>query len=350
MLDSEEIIRRIVLNSARYTAIAPLASHFLGGAGAILMLHRVNDRFVEESPINAGLTVTPDFLDAVIADMKRHGYEFVDLDEVVERIGSNRPGERRFAAITFDDGYLDNLTDALPVLQKHGAPATIYIAPALVTGAVLPWWEIVEEAVMAGETIRLPGATGPVTLDCSTPAARRESARHLQRLLTFEIEEENQQVLLHRLVAATHIDCGPPRFMNWEELRSLAQNPLITLGAHTIHHYNLKRLSRQQALGEMTGSAKIIERETGIRPRHFAYPYGHSDAVGEREVALAGEAGFATAVTTRHGVVLEAHRDFMQALPRISLNGRYQHVGHVRTMLSGLTTPLANKGRRLATV
>ena len=88
----------------------------------------------------------------------------------------------------------------------------------------------------------------------------------------------------------------------------------------------------------------------GARPAHFAYPYGHAQAVGEREVELAREAGFATAVTTRHGVIMPGHSDHMLALPRISLNGRFQDTGHVRTMLSGLTTPLANRGKRLATL
>lgn len=350
MLDTTEIIRKIVLNCARYTAIAPLASHLLGGIGAILMLHRVNSRHANESPMNAGLTVTPDFLDAVISDMKRCGFVFVSLDDAVERLAAERAGMARFAAITFDDGYLDNLTDALPVLQKHGVPATIYIAPALVTGAVLPWWEIAEEAVMAGRTINLPASAGSLTLNCATPQARKESARHLFRLLGSEIEEEDQQLLLHHLMAATPIEADRRRFMNWDELRTLARNPLITLGAHTVHHYNLKRLPRRQALAEMTDSAMIIERETDDRPHHFAFPYGHPQAVAEREVALAREAGFTTAVTTRHGVLLPRHRDHLHALPRISLNGRYQHTGYVRTMLSGLTTPLANKGRRLATV
>jgi len=72
--------------------------------------------------------------------------------------------------------------------------------------------------------------------------------------------------------------------------------------------------------------------------------------VGEREVKLAAEAGFASAVTTRHGVLSPGHARHLHALPRISLNGRYQNVAHVRTMLSGITTPIANAGRRVVTV
>ena len=77
----------------------------------------------------------------------------------------------------------------------------------------------------------------------------------------------------------------------------------------------------------------------------MAYPYGYAGAVGCREVALANEAGYVSAVTTRHGVLRAEHANHLHALPRISVNGRYQRVAHIRTMLSGVTTPLANRGK-----
>ena len=69
-----------------------------------------------------------------------------------------------------------------------------------------------------------------------------------------------------------------------------------------------------------------------------------------REVELAREAGFISAVTTRHGVLQPGHAAHLHALPRISINGNFQRVGYVRTLLSGLTTPLSNGGKRLVTV
>ena len=138
--------------------------------------------------------------------------------------------------------------------------------------------------------------------------------------------------------------------MDWDEIRRISTHPLVTIGAHTVNHYNLKRLSADKARREIADAPRIIEMETGLRPRHMAYPYGYLAAVGEREVKLAAEAGFASAVTTRHGVLSPGHARHLHALPRISLNGRYQNVAHVRTMLSGITTPIANAGRRVVTV
>jgi peptidoglycan/xylan/chitin deacetylase (PgdA/CDA1 family) len=133
--------------------------------------------------------------------------------------------------------------------------------------------------------------------------------------------------------------------MGWGEIAGLAGDPLCTIGAHTIHHFALARLEPERARFELEESARIIELETGRRPRHFAFPYGYPAAAGPRDFALAREAGFASAVTTRHGVVYAAHRDHLHALPRISVNGRFQAVRHVSTMLSGVTTRLL--GRRI---
>ena len=138
--------------------------------------------------------------------------------------------------------------------------------------------------------------------------------------------------------------------MNWDEIRQLAAHPLATIGAHTVHHYNLKRLAREDALAEIRDSAARISQETGTRPHHFAYPYGYAAAVGAREVELAREAGFVSAVTTRHGVLHPAHSGHLHALPRISVTGNFQRLSYMRPLLSGLMTPLASRGRRLVTV
>ena len=78
--------------------------------------------------------------------MKARGYAFVTLDEAIERIRRGGNGGQ-FAAITADDAYRDNMTEALPVLEKHGAPLTIYVAPGLINGAADLWWEVIDDIV-----------------------------------------------------------------------------------------------------------------------------------------------------------------------------------------------------------
>jgi len=343
MVDAKNAAIGVTLGALRLSGAAALARPFLAGCGAILMLHRVTRANWSPLGVNSGLTITPDFLDRLLADIRRRGQAIVAMDEIPAIVRAGRGAQ--VVAITADDAYLDNFTEALPVFEAHGAPFTVYVAPALISGETLPWWEVIEELAMAREEVRLPDGGG--TLACRTPDEKRRAATRLMAWLSQEVPENDQQAALRALGGVA----GPKRrFMNWDELRALAAHPLATLGAHTVHHANVKRLSEDDVLREMRESAAIVEAETGTRPRHFAYPYGGPAAVGAREAALAAEAGFETAVTTRHGVLVPGHAGHLHALPRISVNGNFQTVAATRTLMSGLTTLLAGRGRRLVTV
>jgi peptidoglycan/xylan/chitin deacetylase (PgdA/CDA1 family) len=132
--------------------------------------------------------------------------------------------------------------------------------------------------------------------------------------------------------------------MTWDEIRIMAREPLATIGAHTLNHYNLKKMTETDARREMVQSREIIEQELQKPVLHFAYPYGNKDAAGPREFALARSAGFETAVVTRLGTVEAAHANHMHSLPRIMLSGRYQETALVNALVSGVPGRLANAG------
>lgn len=352
MIDRSERIRKLALNVARFSGLAPLVKPMLGGIGAILMLHRVNYAPAGPLGINAHLSVTPRFLDALITDMKRMGYDFVGMDEAVKRIREGGGG-REFVAITADDAYQDNLTEALPIFEKHEVPFTIYVAPGLINGTVDLWWEVLEDVVAVRDIVYLPTENGTETLDCGSRQAKLDAFFRLHQYFSMEIPEESRRHAVRQLAQSSGVELADGRdgsLMSWEEVRRISAHPLATIGAHTINHYLLKRLPADAARSEMADAATVIAVETGRRPVHMAYPYGYPAAVGPREVELAAQAGFVSAVTTRHGLIRPQHAQHLLALPRISVNGRYQRLGHLRTMLSGFTTPLANSGRRLVTV
>ncbi|TGQ73151.1 MAG: polysaccharide deacetylase [Mesorhizobium sp.] len=352
MIDGGEAIRKLALNVARYTGIAPLVKPFVGGIGAILMLHRVTANPEKPDSVNRHLTIAPGFLEAMIADMKANGYAFVSMDEAVERIKAGGKGGQ-FATITADDAYRDNMTEALPVLEKHGAPITIYVAPGLINGTADLWWDLVEDIVNARDRLTLATPGGQTTIDCTTPARKHQAIARLHTYLTTEIREEDLRSVLRELARANGVDAGGPRLrtlMNWSEIRTIAAHPLVTIGAHTVNHSNLKRLAEADARHEIGDVKDMLRAELGEEPHHFAYPYGYASAVGCREVGFVRDAGYTSAVTTRHGVLRAEHAGFLHALPRISVNGRYQSIAHIRTMLSGLTTPLANAGKMVVTI
>ena len=136
--------------------------------------------------------------------------------------------------------------------------------------------------------------------------------------------------------------------MKWDEIRAMAADPLVTVGAHTKGHFAISKLSDECAHEEMAGSADRIEQELGRRPIHFSFPYGDPGSAGPRDLALAREAGFPTAVTTRKGMLFGDHRRNLTALPRVSLNGEYQSLTYTALYLSGAPFSLWNRFQHIA--
>ena len=127
----------------------------------------------------------------------------------------------------------------------------------------------------------------------------------------------------------------------------LGSVPLVAIGGHTITHCNLARQSEEIAREELaTGRARIEER-LQCPVQHLAYPYGDRAAAGPREFALARQAGFKTAVTTRPGMMFPENAEHPTALPRLSLNGNYQNERLLPVLTSGAATALWNGFRRV---
>ncbi len=332
---------------AWHTGFASTARDHFGGLGSVIMLHRVRPDCISPLGVTRSLSITPAFLEQIIVSLKAEGTEFISMDEVVERVKAGRRPDRRFVAVTLDDGYNDNFYHAYPVFQKYSVPFTVYVAPGFIEGATVLWWEVVESLVAKADFVRIPG--GP-EWRCGTLFQKRSAFHALMRYFSYTLTEIEQMPVLRELCEAEGIVCGVPQdrdVMSWSELRQINSDPLCTIGGHTVHHYNLKKLTSGMVEQEMRLSADMIEDRLGARPQHFAFPYGSAKAAGKREAEIAAAEGFQSAVTTRHGTIHVEHSNNLHALPRISINGRFQKLVYAQTMMSGVTTPIANAGRRV---
>jgi hypothetical protein len=186
-------------------------------------------------------------------------------------------------------------------------------------------------------------------LPTATTAAKQAAWKRLY-WPTRNLDQHQQRRWITEFCTAHGIDLKSicrDSAMTWDEVRDIAADPLCTIGAHTVHHYNVKALAADEALAEMVQSADRIGMELGRRPEFFAYPYGDETSAGPRDFDLAREAGFRAAVTTRKGMIFPAHKDHLLALPRFSLAGEYQNLRHVRTLLTGVPFALFNGLRTL---
>jgi peptidoglycan/xylan/chitin deacetylase (PgdA/CDA1 family) len=318
------------------------------GAGVILTLHHVRPPDAGGFRPNGILEITPDFLDHTLTLIRAEGYDLVSLDEALVRLSAPRKG-RFFVALTFDDGYRDNVEHAWPVLAKHGAPWTLFVTPGFADRTARLWWLELEEAIRALPTITLTLPDGPFTARSGSDA---EKQRAFDRLY-WRLRKQPEAILLAAIsdlasgggidaAALAERECLP-----WETLRALVGAPAVTIGAHTLSHPMLAKHDEDFARAEIAESRARLEAELGVPIRHFAYPVGDPTSAGPRDFALARKAGFTSAVTTRPGHLFAEHADHLHALPRVSLNGLHQSDAAVRALLSGLPFWLWNRGRKL---
>ncbi len=322
-----------------------------GGAGVIFCLHHVcpgGGRQLGFAP-NNNLEITPEFLGDIIKLIQAKGYDLVSIGEAAERIKSGSADQKRFAVFTLDDGYRDNLQYAMPVFNALNCPFTVYVAPRIADGTCELWWRLLEAAiakvnqldvVIEKKTFRLP-----TTNENQKVVAWQTLAPVVQRMDEFK-QRQWIRSLCERLDINWHLICREAA-MTWDEIRLMAKNPLATIGAHTLNHYNLSKLSVADARREIIESGLRVSTELDTPVRHFAYPYGNVDAAGKREFELCKSAGYETSVVTRLGAVWPEHRNHLQALPRIMVSGRYQDLAYIDALVSGVPAMLSNKFRRM---
>lgn len=319
-------------------------ARFARGRGVILTFHHVRPAPASGFSPNRLLEVTPEYLQTCLDVLDALDFEIVSLESVPERLTGPEP-ERPFAVLTFDDGYRDNRDVAAPILARRGAPWTLFVTPDFALGHGRFWWRELEEAVRRSQRVRV----GDLDLPAATDAEKQRAFSTLYWRLR-EGPEDALRDATRRLAADAGFDAAAYArdvCLDFEELTALATDPNVTLGAHTLTHPMLAKWDAATARAEMTESRAEIEARTGARVRHLAYPVGDSCSAGPREFALAREAGFETAVTTRPGHVFADHRAHLHALPRVSINGLHQSAGALRALLSGLPLLAWNRGRRV---
>ncbi len=349
MTGLRKTIIRTGLETLYFSGAHLMLRPFVSGVGAILTLHHVRPPRRERFQPNRLLEVTPSFLEDVVGYLRQARLDLVSLDEMHRRLVEG-DFQRRFVCITIDDGYRDALQWAYPILKRHQVPFAIYIATSFPDRLGELWWLALEAVVARNKRISLLIDGEEQGFECRTVAEKRHLFDQLYGWVrSFRTEEELRQVV-RDLSARYRVDIAAfceELCMTWDEVAGLADDPLVTIGAHTVNHAMLAKLPERSARSEMDLSRAVIQASLGVRPDHLAYPVGDKTSAGPREFRLAEELGFKTAVTTRPGVLFPAHGGHLTALPRLSLNGEHQQLRHARVLISGAATAMWNGFRRV---
>lgn len=340
-----DALRRLLADSA---LTAPLRRAW-SGLGTCLMYHRLcSDDFEPDGRFwpNRELVVRESEFDRQMNHLARN-YNCLSLPDAVRMLRKGRLSKGS-VIVTFDDGYLDNLTLALPILKTHGVPATIYVTTGMVENTTTPWWYELEQIIRHRDRLEFEWNGRPQSTKIVDPRRKRECYARLNRMMK-RMNPVDQRVLLERLRDAEgkRLQYGG-EVLDRSQVRQLAKEPLITIGAHTHRHPVLSSLSEKLLRLELQESRQLLEEWTGRPVTHLAYPFGGRRQAGRREFRAAEEAGFESATTTRLGHLYASHASRLFALPRIAI-GHDDTMTRFRWKLSGLECMARRPLGRLST-
>ncbi len=245
-------------------------------------------------------------------------YSPVSLHEIVHFLKEELPLPRNAVAVTFDDGYCDNVDIAAPVLARYGIPAAFFLTTRLISTPQVPWFSRMRHAF--ARTRKKEWVEPKRGREWSLTGSRR---RKMALQVAFEIGSslagDECQELLQTI--ERDLDVAPPALqasmmLTWDQARALRDAGHI-IGSHTCTHPNLAHVATEDFIrAELFQSKWQIERELKAAPRHFSYPHpALNPQWTPQTVALTQEAGYETAVTTTPGGAFPGENPLL--LPRI---------------------------------
>lgn len=279
---------------------APRLFHrlFRPGTASILMYHGVvwrplalNDWcFVQEADFAAQMEYVARWFDVVpLAELGRQSF------------ASRRP----LAAITFDDGYMNNYETAWPILKRLWLPATIFLNTALVGGDDTVWFCRLNDAL--ARTKQNSVTCEGEALALGSVEAREAAGERLQEILKA-LPQERMEAACAALIRSLGDDPRRPleadspfRMLEPDQIREMAAGGLVEFGAHTRTHAILRGLSAERLREEIEGSLDDVRKLTGKPCRTFAYPNGRACDYDARATDILRGRGVAAAVTTIGG-------------------------------------------------
>jgi peptidoglycan/xylan/chitin deacetylase (PgdA/CDA1 family) len=264
----------------------------------ILMYHR----FQPDTP---GLRET---LEARCAWMRRE-YRPISLTDAARAWRNGDPLPPNALAVTVDDGYRDFYDVAYPIFAAHGIPVTMYVVTDFLDGRCWLWADQIKHAFLnaRADSVEVPPAAGSALAFRLDSHAAREAASLRVTEAAKALRDADRLALvqaLPQLLKVTLPDSPPPQYapLDWEQAREMAVNG-IDFGAHTRSHPILSRVAGDAELREeIEGSKLRIEAELARPARHFCYPNGRQEDIGDRTVAVVRQSGFETAVVTDEGL------------------------------------------------
>jgi peptidoglycan/xylan/chitin deacetylase (PgdA/CDA1 family) len=264
-------------------------------------------RAPSSSALPADMTIDGAKLERILSWLKER-HEVVSVGAGVEKLESETG--RSLVALSMDDGYADNRTHLLPLLQRVGVSATIYLESRPLDARVPNWshkfFAILERMSPADFVLRFTEISrderSNILMNQLVPHGDATSY-HVKRMLKYEVPAAERARAIDVMFEEVGGDARALTnrlYMTWDDARAL-RDAGVELGGHTVNHEILSRLDPAGARAEIEGSLRALERELGTTPRSFAYPFGRRWDWNDETVRITRETGWRSATTTHAG-------------------------------------------------
>jgi peptidoglycan/xylan/chitin deacetylase (PgdA/CDA1 family) len=253
----------------------------------VLLYHRVAD--LKRDPQQIAVS-TANF--AAHMQLIRRKYNVLSLYELLDGLSRHKL-PRNTVVITFDDGYADNLINALPVLEKYKIPATMFITSGMVGQDKEFWWDYLEQIFFTsnilGKHLKVESSYQNIDVEVTTAEIAQQVHDQITALFKHvNVEERNQ--IVQQLISFANIEPkarASHRTLTKLELKQLSESKYITIGSHTVDHPVLKLEAPGSQQYQLQLSRETLQQITGKEIGIISYPYGSIDDFDDVTIEIA---------------------------------------------------------------
>jgi peptidoglycan/xylan/chitin deacetylase (PgdA/CDA1 family) len=286
---------------------------------AVLLYHRVFKPTIDSQL----LSVHPENFEQHLIFLKEN-YELISTQTLKERIITKNLSNRSIC-LTFDDGYYDNFSEALPLLEKYQIPATIFVCTGNIGTENEFWWDMLENLLLSNKEKYL-------TWSALSDVRDEVLDRYLNLQESLKTLNVHDRMAILKQFGSNQEPRKNYRSLNSEELKTLESSPLITLGAHTQNHYSLGKIDFALAQEEIHTSVKEIRNHTTSKHIPFSYPFGGSSDCREDLEEVFEDEGIDAVFLNQFGIA--NHDTNIREIPRVLVRNLNQL--EFKTHLEGL--------------
>jgi len=313
---SRPVLRRRILrglqSAFQWTGAAAAYVRALDVHGAVILMYHSVTQPGHERWILPANRIRPEVFDAQMRFLSRYR-NVVTLDELTSAIDRRENLEAGSVVITFDDGYRDTFTTAAPILAHYKLPAIAFL-PTECLNRTENMWSDRLYGIFANRT-HDSFTTPSGTYDLANAHVRRKAFESLHELLLADRAASRDEVLRFVERQLTPKPLAPRLTLTWDEVRQMTSRyPLLSVGLHSANHIDLTSCSIETLHREVRQCVEDLERETGLRAKHFSFPYNRSSAQACR---VLGDYGFESAVAS--GGELVTCQSNRYSLPRVGV-------------------------------